>query len=61
VALRPGDSGAPLVAPDGKVVGVAFAVARDRGDVAYALEPVEVRTVLDAVGTEPTSAGPCLV
>jgi len=61
VALRPGDSGAPLVAPDGKVVGVAFAVARDRGDVAYALEPVEVRTVLDAAGTEPTSAGPCLV
>jgi S1-C subfamily serine protease len=61
VALRPGDSGAPLVAPDGSVVGVAFAVARDRGDVAYALEPSEVRAVLTTITAAEVSAGPCLV
>lgn len=61
VALRPGDSGAPLVAPDGSVGGVAFAVARDRGDVAYALEPSEVRAVLASIAPTEVSAGPCLV
>lgn len=61
VALRPGDSGAPLVAPDGSVGGVAFAVARDRGDVAYALEPSEVRAVLATVSAATVSAGPCLL
>ena len=44
--LRPGDSGAALVNPAGEVVGVAFAIAPDRHQVAYALTPDEIETVL---------------
>ena len=36
--LRPGDSGGPLVAPDGGVVGVAFAMRPPTG-AAYAATP----------------------
>lgn len=60
-ALRPGDSGSALVAPDGDVVGVAFAIAPDRPGVAYALSTDELESVLATVGTETVSAGPCLV
>jgi S1-C subfamily serine protease len=57
--LRPGDSGGALVDPTGAVVGVAFAIAPDRPQVAYALTIDEVRAVLEGALT-PTSAGPCL-
>jgi hypothetical protein len=64
-ALLPGDSGSPLVDQGGAVVGIAFAIAPDKPDVAYALDTVEVRAVLDTViatGTRaPVSTGPCLV
>ena len=59
-ALRPGDSGSALVGADGQVVGVAFAIARDRSDVAYALDPSEVRPVLESVTGAPVGAGSCL-
>lgn len=59
--LAPGDSGAALVAPDGEVVGVAFAIAPDRSGVAYALATDELRAVLDSVGTASVASGPCLV
>lgn len=58
--LRPGDSGSALVDGRGVVVGVAFAVARDRSDVAYALAPNEVRDALTAVASAPVATGPCL-
>ena len=58
-ALRPGDSGSPLVAPSGQVVGIAFAIARDRAEVAYALTTAELSTVLATVGA-PVTTGPCL-
>lgn len=58
--LRPGDSGSPLVAPAGDVVGVAFAIAPDQPAVAYALDTDELRTVLAGVGPGPVSAGGCL-
>jgi S1-C subfamily serine protease len=38
VAVMPGDSGAPVVAGDGAVVGIVFAAATDRDAVAYALD-----------------------
>ncbi|HVM08530.1 MAG TPA: MarP family serine protease [Acidimicrobiales bacterium] len=47
-ALRPGDSGAPLVDTQGRVVGVAFAIAPDRPGTAYALDNSEIQPVLDA-------------
>ncbi|HEY6532787.1 MAG TPA: trypsin-like peptidase domain-containing protein, partial [Acidimicrobiales bacterium] len=59
-SLRPGDSGSPLVDPEGMVVGVAFAVARDRSDVAYALAPSELQAVLDGRSAEAVPTGGCL-
>lgn len=64
--LHPGDSGGPMVDPSGAVVAMAFAVAPDRPDVAYALDMSEVRAVLvagggvDAMATRPaTGTGRC--
>lgn len=44
--LHPGDSGGALVNPSGMVIGVAFAIAPDRNDTAYALTSAEVQQVL---------------
>ena len=59
-ALRPGDSGSALIDPEGRVVGVAFAIAPDRPDVAYALAPAELRAILRAAGTGTVDTGPCV-
>lgn len=58
--LAPGDSGSALVDPQGRVVGVAFAVAPDRPGVAYALSTTELRTVLSGAGRAVVSTGSCL-
>ena len=58
--LAPGDSGAPLVNPDGDVVAVAFAIAPDRDAVAYALTDNEVRALLDGGLSETVSTGECV-
>ena len=49
VSLELGDSGAPLVNAAGEVVGVAFAVAPDATEVAYAVTTAEVMTLLDTL------------
>jgi S1-C subfamily serine protease len=59
-SLRPGDSGSALVGPDGTVVGVAFAIAPDRPNVAYALDPSELRAVLAAPHATAVNAGACI-
>ncbi len=59
-ALRPGDSGAALVDPTGKVVGVAFAIAPDRPGVSYALAMEELDAVLAGDLSAPVDTGPCL-
>jgi S1-C subfamily serine protease len=59
-ALRPGDSGAALVDPDGEVVGVAFAIAPDKDGVAYALAMSEVDAVASGPLTDEVDTGPCL-
>ncbi|WP_069813319.1 MarP family serine protease [Streptomyces sp. TP-A0874] len=41
--VRPGNSGGPLLAPDGRVYGVVFAKSRDDADTGYALTVDEVR------------------
>lgn len=57
--LEPGDSGAAVVRTDGRLIGVAFAVAPDRSSVAYALTDEEVREVL-AAPRQPADTGACL-
>lgn len=58
-SLQPGDSGSPLVNPAGQVIGVTFAIARDRDGVAYALNTTELQAVLRAPRVA-TNAGPCV-
>lgn len=57
--VRPGNSGGPLLRPDGSVYGVIFAAAVDQRDTGYALTADAVaddaalgRTATTAVGTE---------
>lgn len=59
-SLRPGDSGSALVDPEGRVVGVAFAIAPDRPDVAYALAPGELRDLVRTAGRNAVDTGPCV-
>lgn len=60
----PGDSGGPIVDPDGHVIGVMFAYDISRQTTAYALTRTELDAVLDPVlasGTTATVAtGDCL-
>ena len=58
--LAPGDSGAALVNPDGAVVGVAFAIAPDRPQVAYALTTEELAPVLSGNLGNEVDTGDCL-
>ncbi|MGI8662632.1 MAG: MarP family serine protease [Acidimicrobiales bacterium] len=58
--LQPGDSGGALVDGRGVVVGLAFAIAPDDPDVAYALTVEEINPVLASAGTTPVDPGPCL-
>ena len=60
-SLRPGDSGSALIDPSGQVVGVAFAIARDQPDVAYALATSELAPVLEmSVQGTAVPTGSCL-
>lgn len=60
--LEPGDSGAPLIDADGRVIGLTFAVAPGEEAVAYALTVDEIDAVLGAIadGDAQMTAGPCL-
>lgn len=58
--LRPGDSGAALVDGTGTVVGVAFAIAPDDPQVAYALDTDELNAALSGDLATPVDTGPCL-
>jgi S1-C subfamily serine protease len=58
--LHPGDSGAALIDPQGKVIGLAFAIAPDKPGVAYALAMSELDAVLQSDLTHEVDTGPCL-
>jgi S1-C subfamily serine protease len=60
-SVRAGNSGGPLLAPDGSVLGVVFASAIDDPNTGYALTGPEVREAA-MVGSEASAAadtGPC--
>lgn len=57
--LRQGDSGSPVVTPQGDVSGVVFAISPDRRGVAYALDVDEVRAALGAP-RNPGVTGACM-
>ena len=59
--VEPGNSGGPLLAPTGEVVGVVFAKSLDDPTTGYALTLNEARPVLDAAAgaSQPVSTGGC--
>jgi S1-C subfamily serine protease len=57
--LRAGDSGAPVVATDGTLIGIVFAVSPDVPTVAYAVAAVELDELL-ALPRVPGDAGRCI-
>jgi S1-C subfamily serine protease len=59
--VRPGNSGGPLLAPNGEVYGVVFAAAVDDPETGYALTAAEVRGDADRgrAATTQVSSGGC--
>jgi S1-C subfamily serine protease len=58
--LHPGDSGAALTDLQGRVTGIAFAIAPDEPNTAYALTAKEVQAALAGPRNGNTSSGECL-
>jgi S1-C subfamily serine protease len=59
--VRPGNSGGPLITPDGTVVGVVFAMSTTNGQVGYALTSAEIQPDLArAASSGPVATGACV-
>ena len=57
--VGPGDSGGPLITPDGSVAGVAFGIAPDRAETAYAIPTALLQGLVEQVSAEPLASGAC--
>jgi S1-C subfamily serine protease len=60
-AVRSGNSGGPLIDPQGEVLGVVFGAAVDNSDTGFALTADQVRDGVDAAPTlsDPVDTGHC--
>ncbi|MFN8632006.1 MAG: MarP family serine protease [Chloroflexota bacterium] len=60
--IQPGDSGGPLILPDGTIGGIVFAESRTDPSVGYALSPTAVwNAVRAAIGrSAAVDTGPCI-
>lgn len=61
-SIQPGDSGGPLILPDGTIGGIVFAESRTDPTVGYALTPTAVwNAVRSAIGRDAAvNTGPCI-
>ena len=59
--VRPGNSGGPLLAPDGSVYGVVFAAGVGEAETGYAItaDQASAVAVAGAATTSPADTGPC--
>jgi S1-C subfamily serine protease len=61
-AVREGNSGGPLISPEGQVVGVVFGAAMDAADTGYALTVEQVLPLLESAvdSLAPVPTGSCV-
>ena len=59
--VRSGNSGGPMIRPDGKVVGVVFGAALDDSETGFVLTTAQVKPTLDRAPTltRPVDTGSC--
>jgi S1-C subfamily serine protease len=57
--VRPGNSGGPLLDPEGRALGMVFGAAEDDQEVGYALAAAELLPAVAAESSAPVDTGTC--